>query len=217
MRSREVVRYFLVGLLGFLVGAFIGADLGDSLLYKIERYFLSRQEILASYFADLDQDGATEHILVRRIKFPSRHYYSECFLEIYRESEKLWQSESLGMHLKAITLSDLNGDQRKEVITKWEDVTTQSLNICAIDKNGIKEVFSGQGKDVLLFDIDKDGIQEIVEYQRDYDKPFIHFNAALYRWDGERYSLLRNEVPVANDRRGRNMLILGKGNVVVLR
>jgi len=116
----------------------------------------------------------------------------------------IWVSEeTLHDRIGSLGIEDVNKDGKPEILVhatagahgsalylySWEDSTAHLFH-----PNGdtSRTNFVGDGSGVSNQDVDGDGIQEILCYNRDYDWKY-HYLVDYYKWDGKHYVFWKQE------------------------
>lgn len=185
--------------------------------YQIEKTFFSQEEERLTFKKDIDTDGLEEKIRFMIRRFPSREYFREGFIVVEKDGKKEFQSNILGNELEMADIYDVNRDGRIEIVSKWAEGNARYLHIYSFGKSKFTELLWASGKDVRVFDVDNDGIEEIIEYWRDYDKSFNNFFANLYKWNKREYALWLQDIPIVLDPVNGDRLLLGRRKIAVLK
>jgi len=205
----------------FLLGLVILVNLNEIAL-SVANFLFERIYQTKTIYADLDGDKRTELIkLVKKYEYYDGDVMSDYVLYILRNKTGKWeqilQDRFLGIDILDYKVKDINRDGYFEFVSWWADGNAVGLRIYGWDGKNCRELFWGGGKDAKVADINNDGIEEIFEYFRDYDKPFETYVANMHKWDGKRYVLVKEGIPVGIDPKHGDRLILGKGKIAVLK
>jgi hypothetical protein len=191
-----------------LIFAFImGATLGQKdwwilkeIRYKLAKALFAEQKQVLILEKDIDSDGVNEKIEFAVRKYPAGEQFNEGFINIYKDDKKMFSSPSLGWTLKMANVSDINGDGKLEIISKWEEPTVRNLIIYSFDGTTFKELLWASGKDVELIDIDGDKRVDVLEYYQDSSDFFM----TIYKWNKNTYAVWKSAVPVGiNPNKGK--------------
>jgi len=188
MKNKIIVAIFI--LTAFILGCFLGnSNFFYGLKYVVAKKMFCEVERQLVLDEDVNFDGIKEEIVFMKKSFPFGNVFSESSFIVKNKTKMIYQSADLGCCLESARICDINNDNIPELVTKWVNPTTKSLYIFQFGKQNFNLLFFAEGKEVALRDIDNDGILEVMEYMRNYEKKFNTYEANVYKFNGKEYEL----------------------------
>lgn len=178
---------------------------------KTESSNISNKDIISYSIGDIDLDGADELIAINdggeRKRLPSGEPYGK-FIEIYRDFKLLDGKVVLGeepdysfdftnMKPLKVQLGDVNGDKRADINiimykkVKFHNALAKRPFFYNFDSQKLIPLWLGSRlsrpfDDIILDDIDKDGIAELIAIEELENKNRI---LSVYKWEGFGFNL----------------------------
>ncbi|RRJ26568.1 hypothetical protein EHV10_00620 [Lachnoanaerobaculum gingivalis] len=178
---------------------------------KTESSNISNKDIISYSIGDIDLDGADELIAINdggeRKRLPSGEPYGK-FIEIYRDFKLLDGKVVLGekpdysfdftnMKPSKVQLGDVDGDKRADINiimykkVKFHNALAKRPFFYNFDSQKLIPLWLGSRlsrpfDDIILDDIDKDGIAELIAIEELENKNRI---LSVYKWEGFGFNL----------------------------
>ena len=205
---------------------------------KTESSNISNKDIISYSIGDIDLDGADELIAINdggeRKRLPSGEPYGK-FIEIYRDFKLLDGKVVLGekpdysfdftnMKPLKVQLGDVNGDKRADINiimykkVKFHNALAKRPFFYNFDSQKLIPLWLGSRlsrpfDDIILDDIDKDGIAELIAIEELENKNRI---LSVYKWEGFGFNLFIQgseefkKINFDNNKDGINVIADGK-------
>lgn len=205
---------------------------------KTESSNISNKDIISYSIGDIDLDGADELIAINdggeRKRLPSGEPYGK-FIEIYRDFKLLDGKVVLGekpdysfdftnMKPLKVQLGDVDGDKRADINiimykkVKFHNALAKRPFFYNFDSQKLIPLWLGSRlsrpfDDIILDDIDKDGIAELIAIEELENKNRI---LSVYKWEGFGFNLFIQgseefkKIKFENNNDGINVIADGK-------
>ena len=205
---------------------------------KVESSNISNKDIISYSIGDIDMDGDDELIAINdggeRQRLPSGEPYGK-FIEIYRDFKLLDGNVVLGekpdysfdftnMKPSKVQLGDVDGDKRADINiimykkVKFHNALAKRPFFYNFDSQKLIPLWLGSRlskpfDDIILADIDNDGIAELIAIEELENKNRI---LAVYKWEGFGFNLFIQsseefkKIKFDNNKDGINVIADGK-------
>ena len=130
--------------------------------------------------ADFDNDKSTRYVAFYRPKGEATSIHINLLTKIESEDETSWKStfdsECSGNRISTVSLENLTGDNRTQLVTTWilDNTKDRGLIIYDMQDNELQEIFNTTYSEMSLTDMNNDGINDIFLINQSFsseDKP----------------------------------------------